>query len=726
MPQGTQENETQKDHEVMLATGQENLIIMAAEQKKITNLAKVDGIAYGGGEVSQWWCPYPIVIDLAGMKISPQVPLLYNHMNEPDCRLGKVDPVIHENMLNVTGGIDSETERGKKIVDAGKKIEWQLSVGARILKITLIDKDEKVTVNGREFVGPIYIVKESKLREVSVVAVGADEETHLHIAASLHINANTTTLNKGVTMNEALRKFIQAKYSLGSCDDAAIQAHLAEIGSTVDLEMTDMGNKALVNAGLVTPSAQNKPDDTSKVNAAEPVHVNAPAIPQADLQAAADNAVREARKIELKRIEDIKSIAASYPDIQERAINAGWTKEYTQEVVNGVKSIAAGLSNGGMNIVVKSGKGVDVQALEASMSLRLGIPEADILASCGEQALELGSQIIGLSLRDVCREVCRIEGKSVSLGFNNETIRAAFSTVALPGILSNVANKIAMRSYTMQTVIAKRLCTKGNLRDFKESERYRMTDVGDLELVTPGGEIKDSSLMEEKATNKLDTYGKKFTLTRQMIYNDDMGEFVKIPRFMGSRAARLVDQLFFERLLRNPDSIGGKPLFCAGHKNYMTGDNSALGVESLEKAITAFLDQTDADGQPISIEPKYLLVPSILRPTADRLTKSAYMVGGTQAIPNVNVLSNYGLEVASSSYLNNASYAGHSATGWYLFGDPNQVDTFEIGYLEGRETPTVERGEVDFDTLGISFRVFFDVGVREQDYRGMFFATGKK
>ena len=37
----------------MLSAGQENLIIMAAEQKKITNLAKVDGIAYGGGEVSR-------------------------------------------------------------------------------------------------------------------------------------------------------------------------------------------------------------------------------------------------------------------------------------------------------------------------------------------------------------------------------------------------------------------------------------------------------------------------------------------------------------------------------------------------------------------------------------------------------------------------------------------------------------------------------------------------
>ena len=25
----------------------------------------------------------------------------------------------------------------------------------------------------------------------------------------------------------------------------------------------------------------------------------------------------------------------------------------------------------------------------------------------------------------------------------------------------------------------------------------------------------------------------------------------------------------------------------------------------------------------------------------------------------------------------------------------------------------------DFDTLGIKFRVYFDLGVREQDYRGM-------
>ena len=53
------------------------------------------------------------------------------------------------------------------------------------------------------------------------------------------------------------------------------------------------------------------------------------------------------------------------------------------------------------------------------------------------------------------------------------------------------------------------------------------------------------------------------------------------------------------------------------------------------------------------------------------------------------------------------------------------MDTFEIGYLKGRRTPTVERGETDFNTLGVWFRVYFDVGVREQDHRGMVKANGQ-
>jgi len=44
--------------------------------------------------------------------------------------------------------------------------------------------------------------------------------------------------------------------------------------------------------------------------------------------------------------------------------------------------------------------------------------------------------------------------------------------------------------------------------------------------------------------------------------------------------------------------------------------------------------------------------------------------------------------------------------------------------LKGKRTPTVERGETDFNTLGLWFRVYFDLGVREQDHRGMVKSNG--
>lgn len=78
----------------------------------------------------------------------------------------------------------------------------------------------------------------------------------------------------------------------------------------------------------------------------------------------------------------------------------------------------------------------------------------------------------------------------------------------------------------------------------------------------------------------------------------------------------------------------------------------------------------------------------------------------------------------SSPYLANSAYEGASQTAWYLFGAPGQVDTFEIGFLNGKRTPTVERGETDYNTLGMWFRVYFDLGVREQDFRGMLKANG--
>ena len=333
-----------------------------------------------------------------------------------------------------------------------------------------------------------------------------------------------------------------------------------------------------------------------------------------------------------------------------------------------------------------------------------------------------------LPLRGILAECLRIEGHAVPRSMDNEAIKASFSTVSLPGILGNVANKKLLQSYRAQPVIATKLCTEGDLNDFKESDRFRLTDVGDLQPVAADGEIKEGGLTEEPARNQIDTYAKKFCLTRKMVINDDLGAFLKVPVAMGNRAARLIDQLFFRRLLANPAQLDGNPLFGKQHKNLLSGATSALGADSLKKAIQLFLDQVDADGQPIAVEPRILLVPTALKHQALELTRGTTLImsgADTPTLrPALNILSDENLEVVSSPYLANAKYEGASETAWYLFGQPGTVDTFEIGYLKGKRAPTVERGDTDFNTLGIWFRVYFDVGVREQDHRGMVKATG--
>jgi hypothetical protein len=181
-----------------MATNNNNIItalqIEAAETKK--DLANVAGVAYSGGEMNQWWSMVPLVIDLQGMEIAPQIPLLLSHENHPLTRLGVVKARVEDGMLYIEGGIDTSTENGKAVVEQGKKFDWQLSIGADILTSERMMDEEERTINGKSFKGGHLVVKKARLREVSVVAVGADMETHMQIAASF--NATVHPKTKGV------------------------------------------------------------------------------------------------------------------------------------------------------------------------------------------------------------------------------------------------------------------------------------------------------------------------------------------------------------------------------------------------------------------------------------------------------------------------------------------------------------------------------------------------
>ena len=642
----------------------EFLEIIAAQGGKKPS---VKGVAYSGGKMRLFGWSKPVVVDLSGLEVPESVPLLANHENHTLGRVGLVTASVIDNHLDIQGEIVGDGELSETIVSQGKAgADWQLSIGAEVEAAELVQEGKR-TINGIEHEAPFYHVTKSTLREVSVVAVGADKATHMKVTASLQL--------KGKSIMEPEK----------------------------------------IEAAKSAEAPKN-------IEAAAPV--NTPANePKVDAKAVAEEAIK-AERVRTGAIHKI--CAGEFPEIEAKAIAEGWDEGKTSEAV--LAAYREKQPQTSVGIIVKKGTDMTAKHLEAALSLRAGIDGDSLVKSMGEETVEAAMKDMDMPLRNVLGECMRLEGMEAPRSFDNAAIKAAFSTVSLPGILSNVANKKLLQAYTAQPIIATKLCTTGDLTDFKENERFRLTDIGDLKPIGADGEIKDGALTEESAKNQLDTYAKKFCLTRKMIINDDLGAFLKVPTAMGNRAARLVDQLFFKRLMENPTMIDGKPLFSANHKNLLTGATSVLSADSLKKAIQLFTDQVDADGQPISVEPSILLVPTALKHLAIELTRGAtlMMSGGAENTvrPAINVLADENLQIVSSPYLGNRNYPNASESAWYLFGKPGTVDTFEIGYLKGKRTPTVERGDLDFNVLGIWFRVFFDIGIREQDHRGMVKATG--
>lgn len=664
---------------------------------------KVVGVAYSGGKMNLPGWRHPVVVDLAGMEIPESVPLLTNHENKTDSRIGIISAAVRNNVLEITGEIVSDSRDAADIIAQGKAgADWQLSIGADVKECELVKGSREV--NGQEVEGPFYHIKKSTLREVSVVAVGADAHTNMKVNAKFNlVNQEGEAMN-----NKSETKSVSA------------------VSTPNDAVPPEKKPEPEQKPG----EPEKKPDNAEKKPGQAAAEATPPAIQASagDVAATAREAAQNAVKAERERISAIQAICdGEFPEIEREAIAGGWTPEVVTKKV--LETIRAERPAANVNISVKTApEGGELRkTIEAAMCLRVGVSADQLEKSYGAQTVEAGMAEMDMPLKQLLIECMKLDGIPYSRGFDNETIRAAFSSVSLPGILSNVANKKLLQSYEAQPIIAMKLCSTGDLNDFKENDRFRLTDVGDLLPIAADGEIKDGGLIEESAKNQLDTYGKKFCLTRKMIINDDLGAFMKVPTAMGNRAARLIDQLFFSRLLSNPAQADGKALFSTNHKNLLSGASSALSSDSLKKAIQLFLDQVDADGQPISVEPKYLLVPTALKHLAIELTQGATLImsGTDNAVrPALNVLSDENLQVISSPYLGNSAYEGSSQTGWYLFGDPKTVDTWEIGFLKGKRTPTVERGETDFNTLGLWFRVYFDLGVREQDHRGMVKANG--
>ena len=671
---------------------------------------QVSGKAYTGIAMNVWaWSP-PVVVDLSGLKASGKVPLLIDHRNEVDARLGQVSVETDGKTLSFQGQIVSESDQAKEIIrQMESKEPWQTSIGAKPVP----GKSEEVTegsreINGRNHKAPFIHIKAAKLNEISVVPVGADSNTKMVAASNCPFYLD---VSEDPAFSDIRAKYQSSNYELDEKEE--------------QLEASGEASEPI-----------------------EEVHMPDEDVKTEDVKATSKTALLEAEKekilsqereaVKARNAENREICNGEFPDIEAKAIDECWEPDRTRKEV--LKELRAKRPSPEFNISVPDKPEGDklYKVLEAALCMK-----GNLSGDCLMQNHKFTEEIVSkaedymLSLGDLMVVVARAEGKTklenFSGGRKDQIIRAAFSTISLPGILNNVANKQLLRGYNMVQSYADILTSPGNLSDFKEHEMYRMTDLGDLEPLAKDGSFVHGDMTEAKSVNQLDTYGKIFGLSRKNIINDNLGAFNRIPRAYGNKGRMKKDKLFFTALLANA-TFQGAALFSTTHLNYDDGTDSAISFAALQAMVQLFDDQVDADGDPIAVNPRFWVVPTKWRVTANEIAGSTTKTvsgGDSQAgvaavtYPVANMFSEMGLTVLAPPWLSNSNFTNYSTEGHYLFGNPNEVDTFQMGYLDGKRTPTVEFADTDFSTLGMLFRVYFDLGCKPIDYRGMVFFKGE-
>ena len=147
-------------------------------------LPRFSMVAYTGGAMRIAGWRYPVVVDLAGLSIPSQSrPIRFGH--DQASGVGHTDAIkIEDGKLVATGVVSRDTSAAKEVVASARNgFPWQASIGSTVEEFEFFKENQKVTVNGREFAGPINVVRKATLGEISFVDLGADGNTMATVIA---------------------------------------------------------------------------------------------------------------------------------------------------------------------------------------------------------------------------------------------------------------------------------------------------------------------------------------------------------------------------------------------------------------------------------------------------------------------------------------------------------------------------------------------------------------
>lgn len=507
-------------------------------------------------------------------------------------------------------------------------------------------------------------------------------------------------------MNEKLRKFLEAN---GLRKDATVEEAWARyyelLADGVEVPGVNPGERS---AGAAAPGGDGDGDEPAAPNTTRGAEAFVDPASAATLQAQIDRAL----------VND----ASRRSDIEERLATAGLVDEdngaFARNMLNDptftVERASAEIFKRMKERAVPLGTGAYGAAqvgTESREKLRSAVADGLALRSGirVENPVDGHREFRGRSLVGILRECMEIAGQNVRGLSRTQLVGrglAAGSTSDFPLILAGLVNSQLMQAYNEWPATFRPFVAVGDANDFKAIHALKLSEAPDLMDLGENGEYQTAAFSESGENYRVITKGRIVALTRQMIINDNLRAFTRVPRLFGSAARRMEGDAVYGLVTTNAPMSDGVALFHATHKNL--GTAAALSSTSLGAGRAMMRKQTGMKGAAIDVNPAFLLTTVDVELDAEILLRSA-------ALPDDNKSS--GVHNPWAGKLTPVADPRLTGTAWYLLAHPDQAPMIEIAYLEGEEQPYVDE-ELDFDSDALKVKVRHDFGAGVVDHVG--------
>jgi hypothetical protein len=573
------------------------------------------------------------------------------------------------------------------------------SAGYKPIKSHWIPEGESFSYRGKTYNGPLRLTQRWKIREGSVVAIGADELAKARaLSDTAEVDEDNQKNKELENMDKKTRQWLE---TLGLRKDAdEDEAYKFMAGLKIQTENDD-NTRAAGDGDKKTP-----PEDVNYQNA--------------DIEKIRNAAQGE----ELERILEILALGERW-DNQELASDLIRSKKTAFEAYRAFDDFLQKKKTDDMKFLKPAVIEADEVDKFRDASIDALIMRSEIAPSYKPEKFAVGYQdLMGFSLRELARESLRRAGKKTG-GDVMSMVGRALATDDLPYILANVANKALFTGWDTAAETWSVWCGTGSVSDFKTHYMPRISEADDLEEIPEHGEYRYGIRTEAQEEYSVATYGKLFAITRQTIINDDLGALIRIPSQHGESASRKVGDVAYAVLTANAAMGDGTALFHADHGNFVdNGSGAAPGQATIAAGILAMKSQKDLRGlRRLNIRPVYLICPVALEGGTEVFLTS-FQYADSDTVATDSSLAATRQNPYAGSYFTRVyepRLDDDDAAAWYLAGPKGK--TVNVYFLNGVQTPYLETKQ-GWTVDGTEYKVRIDCGAKAVDWRGLYFNDG--